>query len=115
MQTIPDFNDSELGAVKEILKERYRQAIEPLLADSELRLDPMTPQLTVCPTLFWEADTVSFVIFKTAPERYRCQFFYSEEEHYSTGIEEYDNISDCATTLLQIQADHARQQHYHDD
>ncbi len=108
MSVIEDFNDSELWIIRTTLKERYRygQNIEIQLADSELRLNPETPELTWCPTVYWEIKPVSFVIFKTAPERYRCQFFYSENELYSTGIEEYDNISECVTTLLQMQADH---------
>jgi hypothetical protein len=109
MTTIPDFNDSELGIIKTTLQERYKQAIETQLADSELKLDPFSLNLTWCPTIYWEIEGVSFVIFKTALQCYRCQFFYSEQEHYGTGIAEYDNIADCVTTLLQVQADHANQ------
>lgn len=106
MSTIPDFNDSELWVVKTTLKERYGHDIEIQLADSELRLDPSDRELTECPTLFWQVDKVSFVVFKIAPERYRCQFFYSIREQYGTGIEDYDNIGECVTALLQVQADH---------
>jgi hypothetical protein len=109
MTTIPDFNDSELGIIKTTLQERYKQVIETQLADSELKLDPFSLDLTWCPTIYWEIEGVSFVIFKTALQRYRCQFFYGEQEHYGTGIEEYDNIAACVTTLLQVQADHASQ------
>ena len=107
MNTIEDFNDSELWIIRTTLKERYRygQNIEMQLADSELSLNPATPEITMCPTVYWEIEPVSFVIFKTAPERYRCQFFYSENEMYGTGIEEYDNIGDCVSTLLKMQAD----------
>ncbi len=104
MSTIPDFNGSEIWAIRTTLKERYGRDIELQLADSEVKLDPAT--LTWCPTVYWEVTPVNFVIFKTAPERYRCQFFYNENEFYGTGIEEYDNISECVTTLLQMQADH---------
>ena len=106
MSAIPDFNDSELWVVKTTLKERYGYEVEMQLADSELRLSPDDRELTECPTLFWQVDKVSFVIFKTAAERYRCQFFYSIREQYGTGILEYDNITECVTTLLQMQADH---------
>ena len=106
MNSIPDFNDSELWIVQTTLKERYNQNVDIQLADSELRLSPTTQELTWCPTLFWQKDSVNFVVFKVASGRYRCQFFYSGNEQYNTGIEEYDNLSDCVTTLLQVQADH---------
>ncbi len=105
MSAIPDFNDSELWMIRTTLKERYGREIEIQLADSEIRLDPNSSELTWCPTIYWEVEPVNFVIFKTAPERYRCHFFYGENEFYGTGIEEYDNISECVTTLLQMQAD----------
>lgn len=106
MSTIPDFNGSEIWKIRTTLKERYGRDIELQLADSELRLDPATPVMTWCPTVFWEVAPVNFVIFKTAPERYRCQFFYADNEIYGTGIDEYDNISECVITLLKMQADH---------
>lgn len=110
MKAIADFNDSELWIIKTTLQERYKQDIEIQLADSELKLDPLSSNLTWCPTVYWEVDGVSFVIFKIALQRYRCQFFYDEQEHYGTGIDEYDNIADCVTILLQVQADHETQQ-----
>ena len=106
MSTIPDFNSSELWIIRTTLKERYGWEIELQLADSEVKFEPSALDTIQCPTAYREAESVSFVILKTAPERYRCQFFYSEEEQYGTGIQEYDNISECATTLLQVQADH---------
>jgi len=106
---IQDFNSSELWIIRTSLKERYNRDIQLELADSELRLDPATPALTWCPTVFWEVAPVNFVIFKTGPECYRCQFFYNENEIYGTGIDEYDNISECVSTLLKMQADHESQ------
>lgn len=106
MTAIPDFNESELEIIHTTLNQRYGREIETQLADSQLILDSSKPDLTWCPTVYWEENGVGFVILKTAPARYRCQFFYSEEEQYGTGINEYNNLSDCVTTLLQIQADH---------
>jgi hypothetical protein len=111
MSAIPDFNGSEIWVIRTTLKERYGKNIEIQLADSELKLNPETPEITWCPTVYWEVTPVSFVIFKTAPERYRCQFFYGDNEFYGTNIEEYDNISECVTTLLQMQADHESQKY----
>lgn len=104
--TIPDFNASELGVIKTTLQERYGYLVEVQLADSELRLRSGDRELTECPTAFWQVEKVSFVVFKVATERYRCQFFYSIREQYGTGIEEYDNLGQCVTTLLRTQADH---------
>lgn len=41
-----------------------------------------------------------------ADQRYRCQFFYSTHEQFGTGRDVYDNLGDCVTNLLQLQADH---------
>lgn len=108
--TIPDFDDHELEIVNTALKARYGYEVEIQRADSELRLDLNDRELTECPTLFWQVDKVSFVIFKIALERYRCQFFYSIREQYGTGIEEYTDLRNCVITLLQVQADHVLKQ-----
>lgn len=105
---IPDFDDTEIHTVETTLEERYRNRddIEVLQADSEVRMDQGDRELTEVPCLYWKVDKCSFVIFKTGEERYRSQFFYSVIEQYGTGIHEYDNIGDCVTMLLKMQADH---------
>ncbi len=117
MESIPDFTETELWTIKEALKERYRYGnqVEIQLADSELRLNPDEPVITLCPTVFWQVDDVSFVIFKTTSNQYRCQFFYSAKEQFGTGIEKFDNIAECVTTLLQVQADHAGKKNLESD
>ncbi|TRZ55233.1 MAG: hypothetical protein D4S02_18050, partial [Rhodocyclaceae bacterium] len=65
-------------------------------------------QLTDCPTLFWSERGADFVICKVGESRYRCQFFYSEQEQFGTGRDVYDILSECVTTLLQVQADHEK-------
>jgi hypothetical protein len=47
------------------------------------------------------------IISKTGEDRYRSQFFYRLHQMFSTGIEEYDDITECVVTLLQVQADQA--------
>ncbi len=108
MAPIPDFTDTELWVVRTALKERYGQAVAVDLADSDLRLDPESTQLTTCPTIFWTERGASFVVFKLGEGRYRCQFFYSAHEQYGTGREVYDDIGECVTHVLQLQADHER-------
>ncbi len=106
MKEIPDFNQSELWVIQNTLRERYGEDREILLADSEVRLRPDDRQLTSCPTVYWEAGEAHFVIIKIDLDRYYCQFFYRGHEQFGTGVREFDNVGDCVTTLLQIQADH---------
>ncbi len=110
MASIPDFTDTELWSLRTVVKERYGKDVELQLADAELRLDPDSTTLTPCPTVFWSERDANFAIFKVGENRYRCQFFYSRREQYGTGREVYDNLAECATVLLQVQADHERDQ-----
>jgi hypothetical protein len=79
------------------------------LADSELQLDVLSEELTLCPTLYWVERGAQFVVCKVAADHYRCQFFYSETEQYGTGHDEYNSLGDSVVTLLQVQSDHERQ------
>ncbi len=106
MNTIPDFSESQQKHVAALLFERYGKIVPIQLADSELQLGGDPAQLTLCPTLYWNERGAHFVVCKVAADRYRCQFFYSEAEHYGTGREEYDDLDSCVVTLLQVQSDH---------
>jgi hypothetical protein len=110
---ISDFNASERWVIESALKERYGHFVSIELADSELKLDPGSPLLTVCPTVFWSERGCNFAIFKTAEERYRCLFYYAEDEdeQYGTGRAEYDELAECVGMLLKLQADHEKQRH----
>lgn len=108
MTPIPDFTETELWTVRVAVTERYGKNIELQLADSELRLDPGLTELTVCPTIFWTERGANFVICKLPSNKYRNQFFYSIKEQYGTGRETYDDLAECVTALLQVQADHER-------
>ena len=108
MNTIPEFNDTELWIVRTTLKERYGHEPELQFADAELRLDPVKPTLTECPALAWQGHEATFVIFKSGDSRYRAQFYYSIREQYGTGIAEFGDLAECVTTLLQAQADQYR-------
>lgn len=107
---IPDFNESELWTINTTLEERYGEPVGIELGEAELRLSPPSTQMTPCPTVYWRRGKCHFVVVKTGDERYRAQFFYRVHQQYGTGIEEYDNISDCVVTLLQVQADFEREQ-----
>jgi hypothetical protein len=106
MKKIPDFTQGELWMVETTLKERYGQPMALELADAEMRLDANSTQMVECPCLFWRNNECSFVIVKVGDGRYRNQFFYRVHQQFGTGIDEYDNITECAVSLLQMQADH---------
>jgi hypothetical protein len=108
---IPDFNSTERWVIESALKERYGRLVPIELADSDLKLDPDTPVLTACPTVFWSERGCNFLIFKTGENRYRCQFYYSDEEHYGTGRAEFDELAECISLLLKLQSDHEKLRH----
>jgi len=111
MSKIEDFTKSELWIIRTTLEERYGEAIEPTLADTELRLNPYATELTPCPAAYWEHEGCHFIICKTGDSNYRCQFYYRVHQMYGTGVEEYDDLSECIVSLLQVQADYARAEH----
>ena len=106
MPEIDDFNKNELWIINDTLKQRYGKEVELQFADSELRLDPHSTTLTDCPTVFWSDDNANFVIVKIGESLYKCQFFYRVHQQYGTGIEQYDDLTECVVSLLQVQADH---------
>lgn len=106
MSPVPDFTDAEQWAVETTLKERWPgQSHEIQLADVEIKMYPQDRQLTVCPAIFWEHDKTSFVIVKVAEKTYRSQFYYRGFQQYGTGKTDYDDITDCVVTMLQVHAD----------
>ncbi len=105
---IPEFTAAEIGIVEEVLTHRYGKRVQLEAAESELRLDPGSDALTVCPTLYFSERGAHFVICKLGDARYRCQFFYTDADHYGTGRDEYDDLRTCLLTLLRVQADHEK-------
>lgn len=103
---INDFSAAQQEYVTHLLEQRYGKPVDLQLADSELQLNLLEEELTVCPTLYWDDRGAQFVVCKTGENTFRCQFFYSPSEQYGTGIDEYDDIEKCVVTLLQAQADH---------
>lgn len=107
MNEIPDITQSEDWIIETTLKERYGREVERQYGDAEIRLSPADKELSSCPMVYWQADGCNFVIFKTGERRYRCQFFYRGYQQYGTGTREYDDLTECIVSLLQVQADHA--------
>lgn len=111
MAEIPDITDSERWIVQTTLRERYGRDLETQMADAEIRLHPSDRELSACPVIVWQDDEgCNFVIFKTGDRRYRCQFFYRIHQQMGTGVNEYDDLSECAVSLLQAQADFVAQE-----
>jgi hypothetical protein len=109
MTEIPDFSDSDLWVIRGTLSERYEKDVAIELADAELKLHPMARTLTLCPAVFWSERGCNFVVVKVGDTEYRCQFFYRGHEQFGTGHEVYDNLGECVTDLLQVQADHEKE------
>ncbi len=103
---ISKFTERETHLVRQCIKERYGHEVAFDTAEAELQLDLLQEDLTTCPSLTWQDQNANFVIFKTGDSRFRCQFYYTDVEQFGTGKDEYDNLGDCALTLLQVQADH---------
>ncbi|HIP52582.1 MAG TPA: hypothetical protein EYH03_01040 [Chromatiales bacterium] len=106
MSIIPDIKESELWIIKTTLRERYGRDVDIEIADAEVRLSPADRELSQCPLVFWKVDNCNFVVMKTGDRKYRCQFFYRGYQQYGTGIHEYDDLTECVVSLLQVQADH---------
>lgn len=105
---IPDFTDSELWLIRTTLRERYGTDVPLELGTAELRLRPEDRAVTPCPLIFWAQRGANFVVCKTGPSAYRCQFYYRGFEQYGTGRDIYDDLGHCLITLLQVQSDHER-------
>ena len=103
---IPDFTDTEFQLANQILLERYGRLVPLQAVEVELLLEPDHTDPTPCPALYWNELGAEFVVAKAGYQRFRCQFFYSENEIFGTGRDTYDNLGDCVTNVLQIQADH---------
>ncbi len=107
MMAISDFTDADRWVVETALRERYGKIVKVEPADSDIRLDPAAPEVTVCPTLYWEQNGVEFAIVKIGDGRYRSQFCYSLLEPFGTG-RDFDDLAECVVTTLRLQADHEK-------
>ena len=106
MQQIPDFTESELWKVKTTLQERYGEVVDTQIVDTEIRLAQMNRELAPCPAVYWEKDKCHLLVIKSGERSYRAQFFYNAYTQFGTGFKDFDDVSDCIVTLLQVHADH---------
>jgi len=105
---ISDFSKEIQDYVAGLLEQRYDHAVELQLADIEVQLNPLEEELTLCPALFWAERNANFVVYKVSENTFRTQFFYAPAEQFGTGIDEFDDLEKCVTTVLQVQADQER-------
>ena len=106
MSKVPDFTEAEQWSAETTLKERWpKQQLENQLADVEIRIHPQDREFTICPAIFWEVGATRLVMVKVAGEPYRSQFYYRGYQQYGTGKSDYDDITDCAVTMLEVHAD----------
>jgi hypothetical protein len=105
MPQVADITDSEQWIVRTALRERYGREVPLQIADSDIRLRPSDRELTSCPVFYWEDGDCHFVVFKSGDRKYRCQFYYRLYQQMGTGIPEYDDLTECVVSLLQVQAD----------
>lgn len=65
-QIIPDLTGAEHGLVSGILFSRYGKLVPIQLAASELKLDEVSDELTLCPTIYWTERGAQFVVCRVA-------------------------------------------------
>ena len=106
---IPEFTDSELHDIRELLTKRFHKEVDIQLADCDLVLKPGTGETAACPTVLWYEENTNFVVFKVGMFRFRTRFFYTPHEQYSTDIEEYRELGECVTAILDARSDHERE------
>ena len=114
MKGIPDIGDAERWVIECALRERYGTRVELQFADVEVKLAPGDPEVTDCPSVYWEERGAAFVVCKVADGRWRTMFFYPGDfggEQYGTGRADYDDLAECVTTVLRLQADHEKERH----
>lgn len=104
---IPDFSKDEVRLIKDTLKERYGHEVEVELAEAEIRLSPASPELTLCPVVFWEMDDCHFIIARSDKNHFINHFYYRLYQTYGTEKKRYDDLFDCVVSLLRAQADYA--------
>jgi hypothetical protein len=83
--TIPDFTDAEQKLVSTALFERYDKLVPLQLADSELQLHASSDELLYARRFIGPSAARNLSCAKLLPTAFRCQFFYTESEHFGTG------------------------------
>jgi len=109
-ETSTDFSGREWQLVHELLQHRYGARVE---------LDPIEVDVAAgagadgepasCPGLHWCERGAHFVVVRTGDAAWRGQYFYDDDTLRGPGDRLFDDLGDCVTTLLRLQADDERQ------
>jgi len=110
----PEFTDSELHYIRDLLRKHFHKEVEIQIADCDLVLEPGTGETVPCPAVLWHEENTNFVAFKVGMFRFRAQFFYTPHEQYATDNEEYTGLHECVTAVLDARSDHQREHHHND-
>jgi hypothetical protein len=103
MSSVPDITEAEQWAVETTLKERWPDRhIKLQLADVEIKLYPPDLELTVCPDVFREVGSTSFVNIKVPDKTDRNQIYYLGVQQCGTGKTGYDDTTDRVVSLFQV-------------
>ncbi len=106
MATVADFSASETGTIETALKQRWPgQELDIQLAEVEIRMHPDDRELSEIPAIFWQVGEAKFVICQIGDHSYRSQFYCRGYQQHGAGKSEFNDISDCLVTLLQMHAD----------
>lgn len=98
-----DFSATELKIIKEATSERWKD-VELHLADIEITRTAKDEKTTLCPAAVWETADCTFVIIKADEFVYKSVFYYLGSKQIDTGVSEYNDLRDCALTLMKVQA-----------
>ena len=100
-----DFTSSEVAAIEQVINERWKDETIPThLADLEIVKEEGLEDKSY-PAVVWEASNSTFIIVKTGAFSYQSFFYYAkEEQRYDTGINQYQDLHECASNLLKAQA-----------
>ena len=105
MSSVPNITEAEQWAVETTLKERRPDRhIELQLADAGIKMYPQDRELTVCPAMFREANSTSFVIIKVTDRAFCSQFYHCDFQQYGTGKTHSDDITVNFVIMLQVHA-----------
>ena len=107
---VPDFSNDELRLISATLRERFGREVPLERADTELRLNPASTEITACPTVYWEVDNCHFLISKIDKSHFHATFYYRLYQQYGTQKKRYDDLFDCIVSLLKAQEEHVQKE-----
>ncbi len=107
-----DFLESEIKTIQNAVNQRWKKEnIDVNLADIEITKEG---ELTLVPAVVWEDKNSTFIILKMGIFSYKSFFYYLTDKRFDTGVSEYNDLYECANTLLKAQADFILSKHTKD-